>query len=246
MRSYVVVVVLAMIATSFAAESAKLAAKRKAREELIAKMGGYVSKPDKEPGIVFMNCQTSVPPQMIDQALMTVRHEFHRSCFLRTGEFKGINDLIAQSKDRTKVSAMIAVVDDPSLPQLLSAPDSRVSVINVRPLMADDPIDDILHKRVWHMVYRGFGIAMGAAWSAQEAGLMRPAENLEDLDKITGRASAPDSHFPIDAFCRANKVASGGVQTYRDACLDGWAPAPTNDIQKAIWEGVKSGKIKDE
>ena len=26
--------------------------------------------------------------------------------------------------------------------------------------------------------------------------------------------------------------------SYRKACQEGWAPAPTNDIQKAIWDKV--------
>ncbi len=26
--------------------------------------------------------------------------------------------------------------------------------------------------------------------------------------------------------------------TYRKACEEGWAPAPTNDVQKAIWDKV--------
>jgi hypothetical protein len=28
------------------------------------------------------------------------------------------------------------------------------------------------------------------------------------------------------------------VKTYLDACEEGWAPAPTNDVQKAIWDKV--------
>ena len=30
--------------------------------------------------------------------------------------------------------------------------------------------------------------------------------------------------------------------TYREACQEGWAPQPTNDVQKAIWEQVKADK----
>ena len=28
------------------------------------------------------------------------------------------------------------------------------------------------------------------------------------------------------------------IATYRQACREGWAPAPTNDVQKAIWDKV--------
>ena len=30
--------------------------------------------------------------------------------------------------------------------------------------------------------------------------------------------------------------------TYRQACIEGWAPAPTNDYQRAIFEAVKTNK----
>ena len=87
--------------------------------------------------------------------------------------------------------------------------------------------------------------AMGAAWTAQGMGLMRPAETLRDLDLLWGRASPPDCHFPVATQIRRKNVAEGGYTTYQDVCLDGWAPAPTNDVQKRIWDGVKSGAIKD-
>lgn len=219
--------------------------KQKAREELIAKMGGMVLMQDKDPGIVFLNCQNVVPASDIDQALVTVRKEFFVSCFLKNGEYKGINDLIQQAADKTKIVAIIAVVCNDELPKMLVAADDRVAVVNIKPLMIDNPSPEKLRKRVWLMAYRAFGVAMGAAWTAQGAGLMQRIEKPSDLDRIQGLASAPDSHFPIDAQCRKYKVAHGGYVPYRDACLDGWAPAPTNEIQKAIWEGVKSGKIKD-
>jgi len=30
--------------------------------------------------------------------------------------------------------------------------------------------------------------------------------------------------------------------TYRRACHLGWAPPPTNDVQRAIWEKIKAEK----
>ena len=28
--------------------------------------------------------------------------------------------------------------------------------------------------------------------------------------------------------------------TYKRACKEGWAPAPTNDFQRAVWEKIKA------
>ena len=40
----------------------------------------------------------------------------------------------------------------------------------------------------------------------------------------------------------AQKLGSVRRATYKQACLEGWAPTPTNDYQKAIWESVKAAK----
>ena len=66
--------------------------------------------------------------------------------------------------------------------------------------------------------------------------------NISDLDKIT------DYRLPIDIsnrlrfYMKPIGVEPGFVTTYRSACVHGWAPTPTNDYQKAVWEEVRSEK----
>ena len=49
---------------------------------------------------------------------------------------------------------------------------------------------------------------------------------------------------PPDVFPRMlHYIGALGIRpvvqaTYKKACQEGWAPAPTNDVQKAIWEKV--------
>ena len=33
-------------------------------------------------------------------------------------------------------------------------------------------------------------------------------------------------------------VTTRAVTSYKTACKEGWAPAPTNDVQRAIWDKV--------
>ena len=57
-----------------------------------------------------------------------------------------------------------------------------------------------------------------------------------------------ENTLPKDVTCRMAKylksrgVTSSVMTTYKSACEQGWAPAPTNDVQKAIWERAKSDK----
>ena len=57
-------------------------------------------------------------------------------------------------------------------------------------------------------------------------------ESVEPLPKVSGAA-------------RALGIIPCRRLIYEDACREGWAPAPTNDYQKAIWESVKAEQSKD-
>lgn len=39
-------------------------------------------------------------------------------------------------------------------------------------------------------------------------------------------------------------IANMRPYTYKLACEEGWAPAPTNQWQKAIWDAAKGGGTK--
>lgn len=43
-----------------------------------------------------------------------------------------------------------------------------------------------------------------------------------------------------------NAVASSAVRvvTYRQACIEGWAAKPTNDVQRAVWKSVLDERRK--
>ena len=65
---------------------------------------------------------------------------------------------------------------------------------------------------------------------------------LSDLDAI------PGLDFALDVEARiVNNMNTSGIRPYRiakysEAVKEGWAPAPTNDYQKAIWDKVRSEK----
>jgi hypothetical protein len=66
---------------------------------------------------------------------------------------------------------------------------------------------------------------------------MMASSSIEDLDSV-------QEFIPIDMERRwTDYLANLGVKpahirTYKQACKEGWAPAPTNEYQKAIWDKV--------
>ena len=66
---------------------------------------------------------------------------------------------------------------------------------------------------------------------------MAAIKEPKDLDKMLEAA-------PVDAIQRAIEslkvygVTPQEMSTYKKACQEGWAPAPTNEYQKAVWDKV--------
>ena len=135
--------------------------------------------------------------------------------------------------------ASLFVIDDENMPPLLSAPESRWVAVNVAPLAkgaGEKP--QFFAARVQKELTRGFAILAGAQNSGYPDALVGCVTKPADLDRFI------DCRLPIDVINRfAPYLAGYGitpevVTTYRKACEEGWAPAPTNEIQRAIWQKV--------
>ena len=214
------------------------------REGMMRRIGGIIPRPDRYPGICFLDCTNGgVPEGAIDKVIWKVKDEFYRSAYSLKGEFTTIEALGAYAAANTNHACVIAIAEAGNgLPWMLTAPDSRWALVNLTPLKADKPKTEKLFHRVEFVAQRAFGIMMGAAWTAQGVSVMMPAKDLAELDSIRGQVMPPDCHFPVIAYCDLRGVAKGGSAPYRQACVEGWAPAPTNDIQKAIWDEIKAKK----
>lgn len=70
-----------------------------------------------------------------------------------------------------------------------------------------------------------FGGNLMSATSVQELDSMQPFIPVDVFDKI-------------DASAKKRGLRPEILANYYEACEQGWAPAPTNDIQKAIWDKV--------
>ena len=85
---------------------------------------------------------------------------------------------------------------------------------------------------------RALALACGS-WTSQYTG------NILTVSSVAGLDSVDPDKVVFDMVQRCTKhLESIGVTpsrkaTYQVACREGWAPAPTNDVQKAIWDEVR-------
>ena len=138
------------------------------------------------------------------------------------------------------LAVVIANVGD-AKPMLCLAPEERVAVVNAERLGKGVGAVE-LEKRLVKEIWRAIGIIGGAGVSPQNLDVMKPVYAPSDLDAIREVRLNAQSLFLMNGFFRRFSVEQGGEMTYRAAVTLGRAPAPTNDIQRAVWDRVMAAK----
>lgn len=211
---------------------------------MMQKTGGFVIRPGSQLGkVVFVNGQKRVPQDVIEKqtALLTEILQVRIEVVGGENTFS-IKDV--QSKKKTlAANAVIFFIDDPELADtMLVAPETGWAVVNFAAMTSDKPDDEHLRKRTIRQVWRSFAHLLGAANSIEPKCVLRPVTCPGDLDDLVAEAFCPEPLDKIAANLKAIGVDAAERKTYRQACIEGWAPAPTNEFQTAICEQVKADK----
>ena len=202
--------------------------------------GGIIKVPNSQKGkIVIVNAQKKLP---LDK-LRTGMDEFAQMQQFKVKFIEGASTTPDKaSADMAKIGADVAVFiqENPeSKLTLLSAPEQRWTIINASAINADARNDEFAAARIRKELMRGFLCAAGTMNSQYPGSIMGAIKEPKDLDKMLEDA-------PIDAIQRAIEslkvygVTPQEVSTYKKACQEGWAPQPTNEYQKAIWDEVRA------
>ena len=250
MKHSIMVVCMALLAVSvFAQEAAiptpvakdKVVRKRVNPTNFLSRTGGLLPIPAKGNGFLFRDAQQKLPPGFLQEAgpklgrILQLKVKTD-SVQVEGCVMKACTDALAD-KD---IGAMILLVDKPEFPSLLLAPESRWAIVNVAPLASDNPDATKLQQRARRELWRAFAYVLGAAHSASPKCLMKPVFSLADLDNLSTEIVSPEALNKMMQGARTSGLAVARMTTYRKACQEGWAPSPTNDFQKAIWNEVKA------
>ena len=127
--------------------------------------------------------------------------------------------------------------DDKSNVSLTINPDSYSATVNVRALCSDGKSKEQTAERVRKQVIRAALFVLGAGYSGSLC-LANPVGSLAELDALNPRFLSMETMSHLNAMPKLG-ISEIVFYTYRQACREGWAPAPTNDIQKAIWDEVR-------
>lgn len=145
------------------------------------------------------------------------------------------NDPIAKAGEilASEKAAMAIVIANcgANAPGLAICPEDRVAAIN-----ADryGDKDFLLLKEIW----RTIGFIGGVGYTKYSSDPMQPVYSVEELEAMPGTALLPASLNALRTFNTRFGIKPAFSLPYIAAVRQGWAPAPTNDIQKAIWGKV--------
>lgn len=232
-------VAFVLAASVIAEESAKIAGAPKATDaknqvrSFEEATGGFLKRHSKKTRkIHFINAQKRASDALIESARAKLDNALRVEIAMTTGTF----DL---SNPKVEGELSLYIVDDEKLPMSLLSPEARWGMVNVAPLAkgrGEKP--QFFEARVRKEIARIGCLTYGGIGSDYKQNLLGFVKDAEALDNF-----ATDD-LPIDGIQRCERYLKDlGVRqwsrvTYRKACQQGWAPAPTNEYQKAIWDEV--------
>ena len=202
--------------------------------------GGALIKPGSQRGAIAIIDQQGRVDRSALEAVKATIEKNQKIVVKVVTEDKAIKPL--DGMKNADANFVIAVVDDTDSPVMAVAPEERWATVNVAKLAvgADgkETQGEFLASRLRKELLRAFAFLCGGAGSQFEGNIMC-ASQVAQLDEY-------QEFVPMDMVKRAEKymtrcgVTPLRIATYRTACKEGWAPAPTNDFQKAIWNEVRA------
>lgn len=129
----------------------------------------------------------------------------------------------------------ILIAESGDCPGLCVMPEERIAVINAkRYLGGNDPVapETRLIKEVW----RALGFVAGVGYAPYTNDVLQPVYNLKELDALVYQVMQPMNFQKMYAQMAKFGVKRARHIPYSLAVREGWAPQPTNEYQKAIWD----------
>lgn len=207
---------------------------------IVAKNGGLIEKPGTGLGsILFANEQRRIAISELTRPIDYLAKYTKLRVSIRdvdSGAFDASRNGVAKSG----ANILILIKDDTkSASPLLISPDEAWATVNVAALAADNPKPDVLAFRLRKELSRAFIFLCGGVNSQYERTPANYCKSLKDLDWIDMDEVPADLIGRFRTYTPGYGVTPVVTATYKIACRHGWAPQPTNDVQRAIWDEVR-------
>lgn len=211
-------------------------------QERVARHGGLVERPGSGE-IPLFDAQTALAEHQLKEMFM-LSSQCPIKIPFRYRRLDGAFSLAAvpAALEGAGVRGAVFIVDDSSLPMTLCAMEAGWGVVNVAPLKADSPKRQLLFQRVNKLFTRVATVIFGGCNQTVGFSAMQSVNTLKDLDEMGAFAIAPQGLTMISDHLPRLGVTFPYTTTYKRAVREGWAPMPTNEVQRAIVEKIKADR----
>jgi len=216
---------LLIIAATTAASLCCLGQKM-SKVDRMARAGGEVVRPGTFTGKIAIISQQSKLPDADCAAVAKILAKLTQC------------NIVAEADE--KATIRLYLIDAPNEPVMLLAPEDHWGKLNVARMVDDLPgvraKEKFFVPRTRKMIIKALSILMGGG-SSQFPGNIMNVATMRELDQC-------QENVPVDmvdnytTYLKAIGVKPAEKTTYRKACREGWAPPPTNDVQRTIWNQV--------
>lgn len=126
-------------------------------------------------------------------------------------------------------------------PSLLAAPEDGWAAVGVKALRDGVETEEEFLSRVRKEAWRAVAYALGVGHESVPS-VLRPVYKPSDLEAMNDEMPSPYSLSLISQCATLRGIGQVRIVSYRQACREGWAPAPTNDAQRVFYEQAKAEK----
>ena len=233
------IVILAAVSTLAAISADQLtpeerAAISKANKE---RVGGLLPRPGTPKGrIAFVNAQSKVAVDEFKATFARNSMRVRGVDYWVDGTAPTVTSAKAE-KDRLNAQLVVFIIDDPTLPMSLLAVEDGWAFLNVAAIGDANTKQELLTHRAKNEFARVFGLLCGGVSSQFNSPIMNSITKAKDLNGCTDELPV-DVTSKMAAYLEIRGVKAEQLTSYQRACQEGWAPQPTNDVQRAVWEKV--------
>lgn len=139
-------------------------------------------------------------------------------------------------REKAGAGACVFIADDAAFPMSLIALEECWGMVNLAPLREGTPDAEKFAQRFRKELIRVSSLVFSGSKSQYMVSPLQSVTSVASLDKVVGDQFGVDTMMGVVKHLPEIGVVPDQRITYREACRKGIAPAPTNDVQKAIWD----------
>ena len=206
------------------------------REKMLRETGGPIMTPGKGPWIAVINAQSKVAHEVYEREIGHAKNvfKFPFHAFSTTNEWRKA----ARSEVASGAAFAVVVGDMADESSLVVLPTEQIALVNVAALASPD--EEKFYDRFHKEFLRGLAYLFGVGNSASSMSIMKPVKSVADLDALPARQLGPDALSISMRLAQDRGMTVLRKVPYVLAVKQGWAPPPTNDYQRAIWDSAKA------